>query len=212
MSTVLYVTAHPLDHSASYSLSVGQQFVNAYREANPNDEVIHLDLYKLDIPQIDADVFSGWGQLQSGSSFDQLSSDSQSKVARLGELVDQFVAADKIVIVNPVWNFLFPPVLKAYIDASCVAGKTFKFNESGTLVGLASDKKMLHIQASGSVLSEGPLQSFEFSHRYLTAIAQFIGIPSVDVIYVEGMGASSDQAPAIKDKAIQQALELAKNF
>ena len=62
MATVLYVTAHPLDHSASYSLSVGQEFVQAYREANPNDEVVHLDLYKLNIPQIDADVFSGWAR------------------------------------------------------------------------------------------------------------------------------------------------------
>ncbi len=42
MATVLYVTAHPLDHSASYSLSVGQEFVQAYREANPNDEVVHF--------------------------------------------------------------------------------------------------------------------------------------------------------------------------
>ncbi|MFC5650187.1 FMN-dependent NADH-azoreductase [Paenibacillus solisilvae] len=210
MSTVLFVNAHPLDHSASYSLSVGLEFVQAYREANPNDEVIHLDLYKMDIPQIDADVFSGWGQLQSGSSFDQLSASSQAKVTRLGEIVDQFVAADKIVVVNPVWNFLFPPVLKAYIDAICVAGKTFKYTETG-LVGLASNKKLLHIQASGSVLSEGPYSGFEFSHRYLSAVSQFIGIPSIDVIYVEGVGASA-QAPAIKAKAIEQARELAASF
>jgi FMN-dependent NADH-azoreductase len=31
--------------------------------ANPKDEVIHLDLYSIDIPMIDADVFSGWGKL-----------------------------------------------------------------------------------------------------------------------------------------------------
>jgi FMN-dependent NADH-azoreductase len=210
MATVLYVTAHPLDHSASYSLSVGQEFVQAYREANPNDEVVHLDLYKLNIPQIDADVFTGWGQLQSGSSFDQLSAESQAKVARLGEIVDQFVAADKVVIANPVWNFLFPPVLKAYIDAISVAGKTFKYTETG-LVGLATDKKLLHIQASGSVLSEGPLEGFEFSHRYLKAFAQFIGIPSIEVIYVEGVGATA-KAPEIKAQAIEQARQIAKSF
>ncbi len=34
--------------------------------------------------------------------FDQLSAESQAKVARLGEIVDQFVAADKVVIANPV--------------------------------------------------------------------------------------------------------------
>ncbi|MDQ0874289.1 FMN-dependent NADH-azoreductase [Paenibacillus sp. V4I3] len=60
MSTVLYVTAHPLDKSASHSLSVGHEFVQAYQEANPIDEVVHLDLYKTDIPQLDAEVLSGW--------------------------------------------------------------------------------------------------------------------------------------------------------
>ncbi len=165
----------------------------------------------MDIPQLDAEVLSGWGQLRSGSSFDQLSSGSQAKVARLSELVDQFVAADKIVVVNPVWNFLFPPVSKAYIDAICVAGKTVKYTPEG-IIGLATDKKLLHIQASGSVLSEGPAAGFEFSHRYLTAVSNFIGIPSIEVIYIEGTGAAPDQAPTIIEKAIQQALELAKSF
>ncbi|MBW7455038.1 FMN-dependent NADH-azoreductase [Paenibacillus sepulcri] len=211
MSTVLYVTAHPLDKSASHSLSVGHEFIQAYREANPNDEVIHLDLYKMDIPQLDAEVLRGWEQLKSGSSFDQLSPDSQAKVTRLSELVDQFLTADKIVVVNPVWNYLFPPVLKAYIDAICIPGKTVNYTPEG-IIGLVSDKKLLHIQASGSVLSEGPAAGFEFSHRYLTAVSKFIGIPSIEVIYIEGMGAAPDQAPAIKEKAIQQALELAKSF
>jgi FMN-dependent NADH-azoreductase len=211
MSTVLYVTAHPLDQSTSYSLSVGHEFIQAYREINPKDEVIHLDLFKVDIPQLDAEVLNAWNQLRSGGTFDQLSAGSQAKVSRLNELVDQFVEADKIVIANPVWNYLFPPVLKAYIDAICVAGKTVKYTPEG-IIGLATDKKMLHIQASGSVLSEGPAAGFEFSHRYLTAISQFIGIPSIEVIYIEGTGGAPDQAPAIKEKAIQQALELAKSF
>ncbi|MEK4715080.1 MULTISPECIES: FMN-dependent NADH-azoreductase [Sporosarcina] len=211
MSTVLYVTAHPLDKSESNSLSVGHEFIQAYHGANPNDEVIHLDLYKIDIPQLDTEVLSGWGQLRSGSSFDQLSAGSQAKIVRLGELVDQFLAADKIVVVNPVWNFLFPPVLKTYIDAICVPGKTVKYTPEG-FIGLASDKKLLHIQASGSVLSEGPVAGFEFSHRYLTAVSKFIGIPSIDIIYIEGMSAAPDQALTIKEKAIQQAIELAKSF
>jgi len=211
MSIVLYVTAHPLDNLASHSLSVGNVFIQAYREENPNDEVIHLDLYKMDIPQIDAEVLSGWDQLKSGLTMEQLSAGSQAKVARLGKLVDQFLYADKIVIVNPVWNFLFPPVLKAYIDAICIPGKTVKYTPEG-ITGLASDKKLLHIQASGSVLSTGDAAGFEFSHRYLTAVSTFMGIPSIDVIYIEGMGAAPNQATKIKETANQEALQLAKSF
>ncbi|ANY65426.1 FMN-dependent NADH-azoreductase [Paenibacillus sp. BIHB 4019] len=211
MSTVLYITAHPHDHSTSFSLAVGEEFVNAYREANPSDEVVRLDLFNLDIPAIDAEVFSGWGKLQSGTAFDQLSAAEQAKVARLGELVDQFVAADKYVFVSPMWNFSFPPVLKAYIDAVSVAGKTFKYTAEGP-VGLLTDKKGLHIQASGGVYSEGPGAAMESGFSYLKKISLFYGIPSFEPLFVEGMAVSQDQGQAIKAQAIVKAKEIAASF
>lgn len=210
MATVLYITAHPLDPQESFSLSVGKEFIEAYREANPTDEVVHLDLYKENIPQLDADVLRGWGKLRSGLSFDQLTDAEKSKVARLEEVVDQFVDADKYVYVSPMWNFSLPPVLKAYTDATSIPGKTFKTTKNG-YVGLLSGKKALHIQASGSVYSEGPLAAIEMGYSFLKMILQFYGIQSIEAILVEGT-ASSERAPAIKEKAIAQAKEAAKRF
>ncbi|QSF42567.1 FMN-dependent NADH-azoreductase [Paenibacillus tianjinensis] len=210
MATVLYITAHPLDPHESFSLTVGKEFIEAYREANPTDEVIHLDMYKEDIPQFDADVLRGWGKLRSGLSFGQLSDAEKSKVARLEEIVNQYVAADKYVYVSPMWNFSIPPVLKAYTDATSIPGKTFKYTQDGP-IGLLSGKKVLHIQASGSVYSEGPLAPIEMGYSYLTKVLKFYGIQSIEAIFVEGT-ASSEQAPAIKEKAIAQAKEIAKRF
>jgi FMN-dependent NADH-azoreductase len=211
MATVLYVTAHPHDDTQSYSMAVGKAFIESYREANPNDEVVHLDLYKENIPQIDVDVFSGWGKLRSGSSFDDLSSEEKSKVSRLGELTDQFVSADKYVFVTPLWNFSFPPVMKAYIDSICTAGKTFKYTEQGP-VGLLTDKKALHIQARGGVYSEGPAAGMEMGHRYIGIIMQFFGIPSFEGLFVEGHNQYPDRAEQIKQEAIEKARQQAKNF
>jgi FMN-dependent NADH-azoreductase len=211
MATVLYITAHPLDHQASYSMAVGKAFIEAYREANPSDEIVQLDLYQINIPQIDGDVMSGWGKLQSGSAFDQLSDNEKAKVARLGEIADQFVAADKYVYVSPMWNFSFPPVMKAYIDATSAAGKSFKYTANGP-VGLLTDKKAIHIQASGGVYSQGPAAGFENGHSYLGKIMQFFGVPSFEGIFVEGMNAMPDKAQEIKEKAIAQAKEAAKRF
>ncbi|MFC0213461.1 FMN-dependent NADH-azoreductase [Paenibacillus chartarius] len=211
MSTVLYITAHPHDHQTSVSMAVGKAFVDSYREANPQDEVIHLDLYNLNIPHIDADVFSGWGKLRSGSEFSALSAEEQAKVARLNELSDQFAAADKYVFVSPMWNFSFPPVLKAYIDSFCVAGKTFRYTESGP-VGLLGGKKALHIQASGGIYSEGPAAEVENGHRYLRTVLGFVGITDVQAIFAEGMNAFPDKAQAIKEAAIAKAVEAAKSF
>ncbi|MGV2881301.1 FMN-dependent NADH-azoreductase [Paenibacillus taichungensis] len=210
MSTLLYITAHPLDPQSSYSLAVGNEFIEAYREANPTDEVAYLDLYQENIPQIDADVLRGWGKMRSGSSFDQLTDAEKSKVARHETIIDQFVAADKYVYVSPMWNFSIPPVLKAYTDVTSVPGKTFKYTKDGP-VGLLSGKKALHIQASGSVYSEGPLAPIEMGYSYLQKILHFYGIQSIEAIFVEGT-ASLEQAPIIKEKAIAKAKEVAKRF
>ncbi|WP_201007205.1 FMN-dependent NADH-azoreductase [Paenibacillus glycanilyticus] len=212
MATVLYITAHPLDPEQSFSLAVGKEFIEAYRQANPTDEVIHLDLYKEHVPQFDADVLRGWEKLRSGSSFDQLTDGEKTKTARLEEVVDQFVAADKYVYVSPMWNFTVPPVLKAYTDATSIPGKTFRYTSSGP-EGLLTGKKALHIQASGSVYSEGPLAPLEMGYSYLNKILQFYGIESMEAIFVEGTALQSqEQAPSIKEKAIAHAKELAKRF
>ncbi|MFY4775386.1 FMN-dependent NADH-azoreductase [Metabacillus sp. RGM 3146] len=211
MATVLYITAHPHDETTSYSLAVGSEFVKAYREANPNDEVVHIDLYRTNIPHIDADVFSGWGKLQTGSEFNQLSDVERAKVSRLAELTDQFVAADKYVFVTPMWNFSFPPVMKAYIDSLCVAGKTFKYTEQGP-VGLLPDKKALHIQARGGIYSEGPAAQMEMGHRYISTIMQFFGINEFEGLFVEGHNQFPDKAEEIKQEAISRAKDLAAKF
>ncbi|MFC0211400.1 FMN-dependent NADH-azoreductase [Paenibacillus chartarius] len=211
MATVLYITAHPHDHQFSYSMAVGKEFIEAYREANPSDEIVHLDLYKIDVPHIDLDVFNGWGKLRSGAEIGSLTADEKAKVTRLGDIVDQYVAADKYVYVSPMWNFSFPPVLKAYIDAICVAGKTFKYTEQGP-VGLLGTKKAIHIQASGGIYSEGPAAGFESGHSYLGKIMQFHGVPSFEGLFVEGMAAMPDKADEIKAKAIEKAKEAAKRF
>lgn len=211
MTKVLYITAHPHDDAQSYSMAVGKTFIDTYKEANPNDEVTHLDLYKENIPELDVDVFSGWGKLRSGSDFDALSTDEKAKVGRLAELCDQFISYEKYVFVTPLWNFSFPPVMKAYLDAVSVAGKTFKYTEQGP-VGLLSDKKALHIQARGGIYSEGPAAALEMGHRYLDIVMKFYGINTLEGLFVEGHNAFPDRAEEIKQDAIARAKDLAQKF
>lgn len=211
MSTVLYITAHPGNIEASYSLSVGEQFVQAYQESNPNDKIVHVDLYQRDIPHIDGDVLSAWGTLQTGGSFDQLTAVQKQKVTQLNELLDEFVAADKYVFVTPMWNFSYPPVVKAYIDSFCVRAKTFKYTENGP-VGLLENKKAFHIQASGGVYSEGPVADRENGSRHLKTVLNFVGITDFNHLFIEGVSTVGDRAPELKADAIEKARAAAKNF
>lgn len=211
MAKVLYITANPKTEDQSFSLTVGKAFLEAYRQENPKDEIIKLDVYHTKIPYIDTDVFSGWGKLQKGTAFEQLSTDEKEKVSALNTLVDQFVAADKYVFVTPMWNFSIPPLMKAYIDAICVAGKTFKYTAEGP-VGLLPGKKAVHIQARGGIYSEGPRKEVEMGDRYIHTIMGFFGITDVESIIVEGMAQMPNEAENIKAKAIEHAKKVAKNF
>ncbi|MFD2680460.1 FMN-dependent NADH-azoreductase [Bacillus seohaeanensis] len=211
MTKVLYITAHPHDDTQSYSMAVGKAFIESYKEANPDHDIVNVDLYKENIPPIDVDVFSGWGKLQSGKGFEELSSEEKTKVERLSELCEQFISADKYIFVTPLWNFSFPPVMKAYIDSVAVAGKTFKYTEHGP-IGLLTDKKALHIQARGGIYSEGPAAQMEMGHRYLDIMMQFFGVPSFEGLFVEGHAALPDKAQEIKENAIARAKDLAQTF
>jgi FMN-dependent NADH-azoreductase len=211
MAKVLYITAHPHDETQSYSMAVGKVFIETYKEVNQNDEVTHIDLFKENIPNIDADVFSGWGKLRTGKGFDELSGEEKAKVGRLSELCEQFIAADKYVFVSPMWNFSFPPVMKAYFDSVAIAGKTFKYTDQGP-VGLLTDKKAIHIQSRGGIYSEGPAAEMEMGHRYINVLMAFFGVPSFEGIFVEGHAALPDKAQEIKENAIARAKEAAKSF
>lgn len=208
---VLYITANPAEESKSFGLQVGRAFIDTYKEVNPTDEVIHVDLYQEDIPYIDADIFNGWGKLQSGQGFDSLSEEEKGKVSRLNEISEQFMDADKYVFVTPLWNLSFPPIFKAYIDAISVAGKTFKYTEEGP-IGLLTDKKALHIQACGGIYSKGPAAEMEMGHRYLKVLMNFFGVPSFEGLFVEGHANMPDQAEEIKQDAIARAKDLAHTF
>jgi FMN-dependent NADH-azoreductase len=211
MVRVLYITAHPHNETQSYSMAVGKAFIDSYKEIHSSDEVVHLDLYKEKIPHIDADVFSGWGKLRSGQGFDELTAEEKEKVGRLNELSEQFVGADKYVFVTPLWNFSFPPIMKAYLDSVAVAGKTFKYTAEGP-IGLLTDKKALHIQARGGIYSEGPAAQMEMGHRYLSVMMSFFGVPSLEGLFVEGHNAMPDKAQEIKENAIARAKDLAHTF
>ena len=208
MAKVLYITANPKPENEAFSLRLGKAFMEKVKELSPDDEIIELDLYKTDIPFLDADVFNGWGKLAENES---LTPEEQQKVNRINELVDQFIEADKYVFVTPMWNLSFPPRLKLYIDSICMAGKTFKYTESGS-VGLLQGKKAVHLHARGGIYSEGPGKEIEFADRYLRAILNFMGITDVQSVIAEGMAANPQEAESIFAKALEQVPQAAIRF
>ena len=116
------------------------------------------------------------------------------------ELLDEFLAADTVVIGAPMYNFTVPSQLKAWIDRILVAGKTFRYTANGP-EGLATGKRVIIALARGGIYSEGPAAGFEHVETYLRGVFNFIGIEPEFVI-AEGVNIS----PEHKENAIAAAL------
>lgn len=149
MTKLLVITAHPAPVEYSKSQRIAEKFVNTYIAQNPNTEVTKINLYELDAPDVDGVVYSAFGHLMSGGSFDTLSSEQQQALGKRQEVINQFMAHGRYVFVSPMWEFSFPSVLKKYLDIVCAARQTFQYNELGMPMGLLKDKKAIYIQASG---------------------------------------------------------------
>ncbi|MDP4144286.1 MAG: FMN-dependent NADH-azoreductase [Bacillota bacterium] len=211
MSKVLYITANPKPEELSLSLTVGREFINEYKKKNPSDEIIEIHLYKINIPFIDEYVLNGWNKLESDDGFGELTNEEKDAISNFNHLTTQFINADKYVVATPMWNLSVPPMMKAYIDTVCIAGKTFKYTEHGP-EGLLKDKKALHIQASGGVYSEGPGQNLDFSHKYIKSLFNFLGVTYIEAIFIERADQNPSERENIKNSAILQAKKVADKF
>ncbi|MCW2396854.1 MULTISPECIES: FMN-dependent NADH-azoreductase [unclassified Sphingobium] len=89
----------------------------------------------------------------------------------------EFLDADTVVIGAPMYNFTISTQLKAWIDHIAVAGKTFRYDESGNAIGLAGDKRVIVALSRGGFYGAGtPAAAVEHAESYLRAVFGFIGI------------------------------------
>jgi FMN-dependent NADH-azoreductase len=72
-------------------------------------------------------------------------------------VLDEFLAADVVVIGAPMYNFGIPSQLKAWIDRLAVAGKTFRYTEKGPL-GLAGGKTVIVASSRGFLRCGQPVE------------------------------------------------------
>ncbi|MCM3765402.1 NAD(P)H-dependent oxidoreductase [Neobacillus niacini] len=206
MAKVLVVRAHPLNQRTSRSMQVTDAFVESYRRHHPDDYIEDINLFNMMVPEIDQDLLDAWDELGQGKPFYQLSNSQQHKVTLFNSFTAGFMEQDKVIIANPLWNLSIPTRLKAWFDSITVAGKTFKYTETGS-VGLAEGKKVLHIQANG-----GFYNGSDPASQYVKMLLTFLGVADFYQLFVEGMDQAPDRATEIVNNAIQKATELAKTF
>ena len=208
MAHILYVKGNPKILGDSNTLKLAEHFLDVYRQDHPNDQIEELDLYNGSVPLLDGDVFNGWGKLAKKG---ELQFEERQKVERLGTLVDQFLAADKLILAAPMWNFGYPPMVKAYLDSIAVAGRTFNYTADGP-EGLVGDKKVLVIETRGGIYSEGAGAQMEHSISHLRTFFGLLGITEVEHIVAEALNWQPENALTIMEATYQEAAAAARAF
>jgi FMN-dependent NADH-azoreductase len=129
-------------------------------------------------------------------------------LAASAAVLDEFLAADVVVIGAPMYNFTIPSQLKAWIDRILVVGKTFKYGAAGP-EGLAGGKRVIvAISRGGHYGADTPYAAGEHLETYLRWVFGFIGITSVEFIPADGL----QLGPEHREKALAGALEAATSL
>ncbi|OVE74749.1 FMN-dependent NADH-azoreductase [bacterium E08(2017)] len=208
MSKILYIPASPrADHSNSRA--VAEAFLEAYKAANPDDEIDTLDVFQEDLPPFDGDTLNAKYSIMQGQEHTAEQKEAWSTVE---EIIERFKSADKYLLAVPMWNFGIPYRLKQYLDIIIQPGYTFAVGEDG-YSGLLEGKKATVVYARGGAYSEGEAANYDFQKRYLDLAFGFIGITDVESIVVEPMMAGGPEAAEeAKTAALEKATEAGKDF
>ena len=193
MATVLIVKAHPLDPQKSYALRALEEFETRYASLYPEDRIEIVDVFEDQIPTLDKPLLEAMAAAKKG---EEIASEQAERLERYNAFTQQFLSADKIVVVNPLWNLNVPSQLVSWINTINVAGLTFKYGPEGS-IGLIKDKKLLHIQSNGGVYAgQDP------AAQYIKSIFEFLGFKDIQQVFIEGQSADPSQAQAIFEEAM----------
>src|SRR5271155_512665 len=185
MSTLLHIDSSPLGDS-SISRHLSKEFVENWKQANPNGKIITRDLTATNLPPVTA----AW--VGAAYTPEDARTPAQRELLALSDaLIAELEAADEYAFGVPMHNFGVPSVLKLWIDQVVRAGKTFSY-ANGTPEGLLKNKKATFLIASGGVYDPATVMaSFNFVEPYLRTIFGFLGVTETSFVNAGGAAALS---------------------
>jgi FMN-dependent NADH-azoreductase len=182
----------------SVSREVSAAIVDRLRQATPGIEIVYRDLALTPLAHLS-------GSHLAASQGAAPPPDLQQDIATGQAVLDEFLAADIVVLGAPMYNFTIPSQLKAWIDRVVVAGKTFKYGAQGPQ-GLAGNKRIIVAISRGGYYGPGtPAAALEHLETYLRGVFGFIGVAKLEFISADGI----QVGPEHREKALAGALQAA---
>ena len=181
--TILHLDAS-INGENSASRVLSGSIVEQLKSAHRGEEIVYRDLAASPLPHLTLDAFADTAVL------------------------DEFLAADTIVIGAPMYNFTLPSQLKAWIDRLLIAGKTFRYTANGP-EGLAGGRRVIVALARGGFYDQGsPASALEHLESYLRGVFNFIGIEP-EFVAADGLAVSPEQRETSISQALGETVRLA---
>jgi FMN-dependent NADH-azoreductase len=181
--TILHIDAS-INGENSASRAISRSIVDQLTIERNGADLVYRDLASDPLPHLTLDAFADTTAL------------------------DEFLAADTVVIGAPMYNFTLPTQLKAWIDRILVAGKTFRYTATGP-EGLAAGKRVIVALARGGFYNPAsPASALEHLETYLRGVFNFIGIEP-EFVAADGLNISPEQRRESIDLALGETVRLA---
>ena len=185
----------------SVSRQVSAAIVDRLRQTTPGLEVSYRDLSAVPLTHLSGSHLAVARGGEPDAAF-------RDDIAAGNAALDEFLAADIVVLGAPMYNFTIPSQLKAWIDRILVAGKTFKYGAAGP-EGLAGDKRVIiAVSRGGFYGADTPAAVGEHLETYLRWVFGFIGVANPEFISADGV----QVGPEHREKALAEALQAAINL
>jgi FMN-dependent NADH-azoreductase len=186
----------------SVSRKVSAAIVDRLRQATPGLQIVYRDLTATPLSHLSGShLAAAQGAPSSDATLEH-------ELAAGQAVLNEFLAADIVVLGAPMYNFTIPSQLKAWIDRIVVSGKTFKYGAQGA-EGLAGDKRVIVAISRGGFYGAGtPAAVGEHLETYLRWVFGFIGIANPEFILADGI----QVGPEHREKALASALQAATNL
>ena len=187
--TLLHIDAG-ITGPGSVSRQLSAAVVEALARENPALKIVRRDLDAEALPHLDSGNLGSLGQ------------------GEAGEVLQEFLDAEVIVVGAPMYNLSIPSQLKAWFDRILVAGKTFRYTPTGP-EGLLRGKKVVIASARGGVYELGsPQAAADFHEPYLKALFALAGIDEVAIVRAEGVAISPEHRQAALHAALAKVANL----
>jgi FMN-dependent NADH-azoreductase len=182
VSRLLYIEASPAGEKST-SRTIAQVFLDAWKTRFPDGKIDTLNLWSTQLPELGKNLLAAREAMESGR---PLSPDESIAWNAVREVVYRFLAADRLLLATPMWNFGIPYRLKHYIDCLTQPTLTYKGNPEEGFEGTVHGRSATIILSRGGSYKVGSIQEpFDFQQRYLVTWLRFLGMDPVETILVE---------------------------